>query len=268
VAAAVAILGPALLWLAKGPLCYAAGVSRVDASSQVCGSVADPVVVTQRVAMSIVILAVGAIATAWQWRLAMREMVAAREADPAAEFPVPRLPPGSGWIAMTLVATLFALVVAQGRFPDTTLLSLGLGSVGTFLIAIVVGAVLAVPAWFTLVARDPRRFAIGVVVAAVLWFVIWYPNIAALPLPGAIVNMYQGLLPTWIYDFQFAVNLDPVGQTPLISTGSLALTGMIALAVVAVMYATWSWRLELALRRADRALGDGSSPGRVPASGT
>ena len=42
--------------------------------------------------------------------------------------------------------------------------------------------------------------------AAGVWFVVLYPNIAALPLPATIVNAYQGLLPTYLYAFQFSVN--------------------------------------------------------------
>ena len=42
--------------------------------------------------------------------------------------------------------------------------------------------------------------------AAVGWFAILYPNIAALPLPAAIVNAYQGILPTYLYAFQFPVS--------------------------------------------------------------
>jgi hypothetical protein len=74
-----------------------------------------------------------------------------------------------------------------------------------------------------------------------------------------IVNSFQGLIPTWIYDFQFAVNVDPAPNVSLVSAESLALTAMIGLAALAVMYATWSWRLELAVRRAKRR-GEGATP--------
>ena len=43
-------------------------------------------------------------------------------------------------------------------------------------------------------------------VAVVGWFVVVYPNISALPLPSAVVNAYQGLLPTYLYAFQFPVS--------------------------------------------------------------
>ena len=43
-------------------------------------------------------------------------------------------------------------------------------------------------------------------VAVVGWFAILYPNISALPLPSAIVAAYQGILPTYLYAFQFPVS--------------------------------------------------------------
>ena len=58
-------------------------------------------------------------------------------------------------------------------------------------------------------ARDARRFVLGAVVAMVAWFVVVYPNISALPLPTAIVNVYQGVLPT------LPVRVPVPGQQPL-----------------------------------------------------
>ena len=73
-----------------------------------------------------------------------------------------------------------------------------------------VAIVLALPAVliaaFVATARDARRFVVGALVAIVGWFVIVYPNFSALPLPAAIANVYQGVLPTYLYEFQFPVN--------------------------------------------------------------
>ena len=69
---------------------------------------------------------------------------------------------------------------------------------------------LAPVAWVVATARDARRFAAGAILACVIWFVVWYPNLSGLPLPSTIVNAYQGLLPTYLYAFQFPVNTDPV----------------------------------------------------------
>ncbi len=59
---------------------------------------------------------------------------------------------------------------------------------------------------------------VGVLAAAAVFFVVFYPNIAALPLPSTLFNAYQGLLPTWLYPFQFPVNTDaPAASQPLLS---------------------------------------------------
>ena len=46
----------------------------------------------------------------------------------------------------------------------------------------------------------------GFLVAAIGWFAVLYPNISALPLPSPMVNAYQGILPTYLYAFQFPVS--------------------------------------------------------------
>ena len=78
-----------------------------------------------------------------------------------------------------------------------------------------------------LTARDARRFVAGTVLAAAtVFFVVFYPNIAALPLPSTIFNAYQGILPTWLYPFQFPDNTDPaVAGQPLFSLVPI-LTGL------------------------------------------
>jgi hypothetical protein len=250
VAAAVALLGPALLWLLKAPLCAIAGTAKIAPDSQACGSVAGSLVVTERIAATILILLIGAGALLWQLRLHGGEDDGRAGGSSRA--------PGlwrSGWLLLTAALTLVALVVAQARFGEAPVISAQLGNVGPLLIAAVVGLLLLAPAWLILAARDPRRFVVGVFIAAGLWFLVFYPNISALPLPGLIVNSFQGLVPTWIYDLQFAVNIDPPANVPLLSRDAMLLTGMIGVATLAVMYATWTWRLELAARRARRAVG-------------
>src|SRR5262249_20140897 len=89
----------------------------------------------------------------------------------------------------------------------------GVGFPGLGFQAAYLARLLAVPlflmALFVLTARDARRFVAGTVFAIVAAFLILYPNISALPLPSTIVNAYQGLLPTYLYPFQFPVNTDP-----------------------------------------------------------
>ena len=51
-------------------------------------------------------------------------------------------------------------------------------------------------------------------------------------MPNSIANIYQGLLPTWNYDFQFAVNLDPALQRDsLVAGAGILLVALIAVAV-------------------------------------
>jgi hypothetical protein len=96
-------------------------------------------------------------------------------------------------------------------------------------------------------SRDARRFVVGFVVAVVGWFVILYPNISALPLPSAVVAAYQGILPTYLYAFQFPVstvtrNTDQPIFTPMLALLLVALT----VTCLVVAYSAWVWRLTLA----------------------
>jgi hypothetical protein len=106
-------------------------------------------------------------------------------------------------------------------------------------------------------SRDARRYVVGLVVATVGWFVILYPNISALPLPSAVVAAYQGILPTYLYAFQFPVStVTRATDTPLF-TPMLAIL-MIALVVtcLVVAYSAWVWRLALAERAAAAGTSD------------
>jgi cation transporter-like permease len=93
-----------------------------------------------------------------------------------------------------------------------------------------------------------------------LWFVLFYPDIGALPVPTGLARLFQTLpLPTYNYDFQFAVNTAAAVKTSVLGVESLALTAMVAFLAVAAMYATWSWRLASAADRAGPAP-DGAAP--------
>jgi len=112
------------------------------------------------------------------------------------------------------------------------------------------------PAYLALRARDPRRWVIGVVGAATLFFILWYPNISGLPMPNAIAQAYLGLLPTWNYDFQFAVNLDAAATGELYGLGTLLIAGATATFCLAVMVAARMWRDARAVERTNAALGE------------
>jgi uncharacterized membrane protein YqhA len=103
-------------------------------------------------------------------------------------------------------------------------------------------------------------------VAIVAWFVVVYPNISALPLPTAIANVYQGVLPTYLYYFQFPVSTvarnvtaNFLGPVPLLLAASLIFLSVI------VAYSAWVWRLALAERLADER--DGLEMGAAAGGG-
>ena len=108
---------------------------------------------------------------------------------------------------------------------------------------------------------NARRFVAGVVLASLIFFVAWYPNLAALPLPSAIVNAYQGFLPTYLYAFQFPVNTDPVIQgLKLIDGPPIVLLGFLLVTCVIVGYSAWTWRIAIAERDGRSDAGTRPSP--------
>ena len=119
-------------------------------------------------------------------------------------------------------------------------------------IALVVAIPLGYLALQVFASRDARRFVAGFLVAVVGWFAILYPNISALPLPSAVVAAYQGILPTYLYAFQFPVstvtrNIDtPLSRRCWRSCVALTVTCLV------VAYSAWVWRLALADRRRPR----------------
>jgi len=155
-------------------------------------------------------------------------------------------------LVVTLAGTLLIILGVLRIFSSDPVFTL---SVQADEIAIVALLALAAPAWLVLHARDSRRFALGIIAAATVWFVAWYPNLAGLPLQNSIANVWQGLLPTWNYDFQFAVNLDPPvgggitdGATWVVLIVAVILSGI---AVVAAQH----WR-GLRVSSADRVVAE------------
>ena len=87
------------------------------------------------------------------------------------------------------------------------------------------------------------------------------PEHLGLPLPSTIVNAYQGLLPTYLYAFQFPVNTDPVPgaldlMAPLWSGGWIPAGPTLFLCLLAtcliVGYSAWTWRISRAEQAAAR----------------
>ena len=86
---------------------------------------------------------------------------------------------------------------------------------------------------------------------------------SGLPLPAGIYNWYQGLLPTWLYPFQFPVNTDPPVTVSLVGPWPLILFGAVMLAAAFAAYSAWVWRVTLAERAAEAAGDDDDGPLRA-----
>jgi hypothetical protein len=239
VAAAGALVAVPLLWLLRVPLCAVSGVAQVNPGSQACGYVSATFVLTERVAVSLVIVLVGLLVLVWQAHtLGLR-----RRSSELAAAPGGRMPAGSIWLLVTAVTTGVALAIVQTRFPETPLVTAPIGDLSPYLGAILLGLPLAVAGWLVLGARDPRRFVIGAVGAMAIWFVVFQPDIAALPVPTGIAHLFQTLpLPTYNYDFQFAVNTADATTTNVVGIESIALTAMVAFLAGAAMYTAAAWR--------------------------
>jgi len=255
IGAAIALVLPALLWLLSRPLCGFVGVLSVNPGSQACPAVIPTFVLTSRTAAMTVVVAIGLIA------LVLRFL----------EFDVGETRAGSraftaafASLAKVGIALIVALVVVA-LLPDDPILTLT--SLPVEPIALVVGTPLAYFALQVIGARDARRFVAGFVVAAVGWFAILYPNIAALPLPATIVNAYQGILPTYLYAFQFPVsNIDGNTPVPILTPTLAILTVALVVTCLVVAYSTWVWRLALADSKASSPA-DGADDGRIRTGG-
>jgi hypothetical protein len=232
-AAALAILGAPLMWLLRRPLCSLAGVEKVDAGSQACvDSVSRTLPVSPQGLTTVLVVVAGLGVLGFLWRIGALSRV---NAGPA----------GSPFRQPTTVVLSVLGLMAAGIILSVRLLSpepMTEIVIGSEALALVAGLLLAIPAAMALRARDPRRFAGGVVLAAVLFFVAWYPNLSGLPLPSDFANIYQGLLPTWNYAFQFGVNPDPPIKAPMIDTSTIVIAAITALLGLAAMIAAYNWR--------------------------
>ena len=72
---------------------------------------------------------------------------------------------------------------------------------------------------------------------------VLYPNLSALPLPNAILSIYDAILPTWFYGFQFSVNLQESNSVGLISPSAIALSVFVLLVAPFVAWAAWERRI-------------------------
>ena len=247
---AVAVMGPGLMWVFKEPLCNFVNVNQAYPNSPACVGSPANIVITARTLLLVVVVVIAVLAIVYE--------VSRMRAWPSVDDPegrrsiLGRFGVAGAAIAAVLLTGAFAgdQVIVNAKGFSTAPLALGML------------VVLAFVAWFVIRARDPRRFAVGAVIAAIGWFVILYPNISALPLPATVFNAYQGLLPTYIYAFQFPVNTDPPAIVPSLLAPNPSYFGLppgpvllvaIGLACIVVAWSAWTWRVALAERDLERA---------------
>ncbi len=260
VSAAVAVMGPGLLWLFKTPLCAFVGVERAYKDSPACVGNPGDFVLTTQVGLVLLVGVLAAVAFAYEFNHLDDRSVFVRmfgrgstlgEIGRRVRFPL---------TGLVLIVGLLGQLAVPG---DRELVSVrGFATTPLALVAVVILGFLAS---FALTARDARRFVLGTVFAAAAAFMIVYPNIAALPLPSTVFNAYQGLLPTYLYPFQFPVNTDPppppmnlFGPDPGLFglPPGPTLAAVLIVASLVVAYSAWSWRIALAERRLARAPDD------------
>ncbi len=263
IAAALAVMGPAVLWLLSRPLCGLVGVDSVNPGSAACPAVIPDAVLTVRTLGLLTVVALGAFVLGRGILALGREAGTTDEMDRASG----RGGIGSGTMGRLGRSALVLAIALVGvaLLPDTEILTLT--SLPVEPIALIVGLALAYLAAQVLAARDPRRFVYGLLLAVAGWFVVWYPNIAALPLPSTLVNAYQGFLPSYLYAFQFPVSTTERNvATPLLSPTPIILGVALVVTCLVVAYSAWLWRIALAESEA-AGTDDGAAAAGPPSDG-
>ncbi len=235
-AGAAAVLAPTTLWLLHRPLCAFVRVDAVNPDSRACPTLIPDFLLSGRATAIALVVGIGVL-------ILVRLLLSL--ADEASDDNVP-LRTRLRNAGLAALGVSLGFVVASAFFDDTPIITST--NIPVEPIALIVTIALLPLATFVATARDARRFVAGLLVAMGGWFVLWYPNIAALPLPAALSNAYQGLLPTYVYPFQFPVStVDRTGPGPsLISLQPLLLLVVLAAVVVIVGYSAWVWRVALA----------------------
>jgi predicted membrane-bound dolichyl-phosphate-mannose-protein mannosyltransferase len=246
VGGAAALIFPAAAWLLKSPLCE---LARVEASNNgykdtICGSTTGDAVLSMRMALIgvVLVLAFAALALILV-RLERRQNAGIEDRNWLLQL---LLPVGVAAVLLWVIALNASDdPIFQAALPADTLV-------------VVMLPVLAILAFVALTARNPRRFVLGACAFIVTIAVAFYPDWSAFPLPNAIINVYQGLLPTWFYGFEFSVNLQQAAHVALVQRWSILLAAVALLVAGVAGWAAWERRVVIGYRRA-RLLGGGSS---------
>ncbi|HEX7491561.1 MAG TPA: phospholipid carrier-dependent glycosyltransferase [Candidatus Limnocylindrales bacterium] len=247
-AAAAALVFPAAVWLLKYPLC---GLVRVDTSQYfqniICGNGTGDVRIEMRMLLiAFVLLAAMTALALVLWRLERRQSAGIEDSTWIGQLLAPVAI--SGILLWWLGQNGPRDIVFQAAAPPD-LISIVMLILGILLAAICI------------TARNPRRFVLGACAVAIIAFVALYPNLSALPMPGAIVGLYNGFLPTWFYGFQFSDNLQQAITIPLLNPWSEILALLVLVVAGFVGWAAWERRVVVGFRRsrAEAAAGAGTS---------
>jgi hypothetical protein len=255
--AAVAIVGPALMWLFKGPLCAIANVELVNKGSQACHGNPGNLMLTPSVTFLVVVLVIALVVLG-------RQLISLGRPRPDGRDLAPR-----DLVPLLLSAVGAGVAIAITRFIPGTEPLISIPGLVPELIALAGLVPLSLVAIQVLTARDSRRFVLGYIAVAASWFLILYPNIAALPLPSDFVPAYQGILPTYLYPFQFGVNTVERGGAITFADPKFGiLAAFLVVAVLVVSYSAWTWRqamIEEAERATDGPGDSGARDGEPPA---
>jgi hypothetical protein len=236
--AALAIAAPALMYVFARPLCGFVDVIAVHNPTAACPPYIPTFVVTWRTAGLALAVGIG---------LLLFLLVL------GSRYTVPRFLEGRStrwWAVVTVIMLMLAALAIPGLalIPESPVIELT--NLPVEPIALLVAIPLGYLAMQVLATRDVRRFAGGLVIAIVVTFILFYPNVSALPLPSTMVNAYQGLLPTYLYDFQFPVSTVSRSSTTDFATPVMAVLifGLVVTCFV-VAYSAWTWRITAVERR-------------------
>ena len=252
-AGAAAVLAPTVLWVLHRPLCAFVRVETANPGSQACPTLIPTFLLSGRAAAIALVVGIGVL-------LLVRLLLSL--ADEQADD-------GTGLgtrlrnAALAAAGVSLGFVVASAFFDDTPIVTAE--KIPIEPIALLVTIALLPLAGFVATARDARRFVAGLLFAMAGWFVLWYPNLSALPLPQALSNAYQGLLPTYVYPFQFPVSTVDRNTTLPSLFGVQPALLLLAVAGVTLIigYTAWVWRIALAEQayKAAPGLDDSVPPG-------
>ena len=253
-AGGAALIFPAFAWILKGPLCT---IARVDAADNafkgtICGATTGDVVIEARILEIAIVLVLAFIALGLILVRLERRQSSGRE--------------DKFWIVQLLIPVGIAVVALWWLGLNGSHDTVFQAALPSDALALVLLPVLAILAFVAFTARNPRRFVLGACAFVVVVGFAFYPDWSALPLPNAIINVYQGLLPTWFYGFEFSVNLQAAAHVNLISPWSITL-GLLALLVAGVTaWAAWERRVVIGFRRSRRFASEASASASAPAT--